>query len=191
MTVTCAIFVEGENDKLFLGAFLNRIGLSNFQLEVIGGGISKLSAAQHRIQRSYDAGKRIAIILDADADISGRRDEIEVEKARLNLPVNYWFLFPDNVRSGNLETLLEKIATERHKRIHDCFTEYQKCLQGICQNYNMPDSKARIFSYCEAVANGPKEKDRNYSDRRHWNLEAPDLDALKEFLHKCAGTKPA
>ena len=194
MTVTCAVFVEGDNDKSFLDAFLNRIGLSNFQLEVIGGGISKLPAAQPRIQRIRNAGNRIAIILDADTDIADRRLEIREEEGRLDIPVDRWFLMPDDENPGCLENLLEQIANPRHAILHDCFSRYEACLETAGRDsqyeYRLPDIKDRIYAYCAAVGNGPKEDERDYANADHWDLDARALNPLKEFLRECAAMAP-
>ena len=190
MNSGCVLFVEGENDKSFVEIFLKRMGLSNFQVEVMGGGVSKLRQAQIRIQRVRNRGMRVAVILDANSDVTDRRSEFESKNRELDLRVERLFLFPDDENPGDLESLLEEIAASRHKAIHDCFSTYIDCLKALPENYRLPDSKARIFAYCEALGNGPKEADRDYGETDHWDMDAPALRPLKNFLWECAQADP-
>lgn len=190
MSAKFALFVEGINEYHLLSVLLRHLNLPEFAIEKIDGGVSKLHSAQPRMNRRRDEGKRIAIILDADHDAQATLGKFKAEKKRLNLPVDQVFLVPDNRNPGCIETLLEAIAPERHRQIHECFTQYRKCLKKISPEYDLPNSKDRIYAYCEAIRNEPKEKDRDFSNADHWNLDAPDLDPLKAFLRTCAGMDP-
>lgn len=190
MTTACVIFVEGDNDRSFVKRLLNHLQLSNFEVEIIGGGVSKLHKAQPTISRRHAEGKRISVILDADADANRTREEFESKNRELDLQVDRLFLFPDDESPGDLESLLEEIAVSRHRAIHDCFSTYVDCLKARPENYRLPDSKARIFAYCEALGNGPKEADRDYGETDHWDMDAPALRPLKNFLRECAQADP-
>ncbi len=190
MSIEFALFVEGVNEELLFCVLLHRLGLSKFTIEKIDGGVSKLASAKPRMDRRRNEGKRIAVVLDADQDAQATLNEFEAEKKRLDLPVDRVFLVPDNRSPGSIETILEAMAPERHRRIHECFTQYRECLKEISPEYVLPKPKARIFAYCEAVGNGPKERNRDFRVAAHWNLDAPALSPLKAFLRECANTDP-
>lgn len=192
MTITpCVIFVEGDNDKSFVERFLNHLRLSHLETEIIGGGVSMLQTSRPTILRHRAEGKRIAIILDADADVDDRRAQFRAEKIRLGLPADHLFFIPDDTSPGCLETLLEEIAVARHRGLYECFSRYEECVRGLSEQYRLPDRKARIYAFCEAVGNGPRERDRDYGKTEHWNLDAAALNPLKEFLRACASAPPA
>ena len=190
MSTQFALFVEGVNEYRLLPVLLHRLGLPAFMTERIDGGVSKLSSAKPLMDRRRDEGRRVAVILDADRDAEATLNEFEAEKKRLDLPVERVFLVPDNRSPGSIETLLEAMAPERHRPIHECFAQYRECLKEISPEYDLPNLKARIFAYCEAVGNGPKERDRDFGNAAHWNLDAPALGPLKAFLRACAGMDP-
>ena len=190
MSTQFALFVEGVNEYRLLPVLLHRLGLPEFMTERIDGGVSKLSSAKPLMDRRRDEGRRVAVILDADRDAEATSNEFEAEKKRLDLPVERVFLVPDNRSPGSIETLLEAMAPERHRPIHECFAQYRECLKEISPEYDLPNLKARIFAYCEAVGNGPKERDRDFGNAAHWNLDAPALEPLKAFLRACAGMDP-
>lgn len=137
MNSGCVLFVEGGNDKSFADILLKRMGLSNFQVEVMGGGVSKLRQAQIRIQRARDRGMRVAVILDANSDVTNRRREFAPKNRELDLKVDRLFLFPDDENPGDLESLLEEIAASRHRAIHGCFSTYIDCLKALPGNYRL------------------------------------------------------
>ena len=199
MTMQCVIFVEGCNDKLFIESLLNHIGAPNFRVMAIGGGVSKLYTVAPQIQEIYAEGASIGIVLDADdcadasrAEFESMAQRLKTQRLDLHIPADRLFLVPDGKSGGNLETLLEMIAPTQHKDIHMCFSKYLDCLKTLPAEYGVPDSKARIYAYCEAVGNGdgPGVRQRDYSDLDHWNLEAEVLTPLKLFLRKCAGMDP-
>lgn len=186
MATACVIFVEGDNDRSFVERLLNHLQLPNFEMEIIGGGVSKLEISRPTIMRHHAEGKRVAIILDADTDIDDRRAQFIAEKIRLGIPADHLFFVPDNIRPGCLETLLEEIAVTRHRGLYECFSQYEECVRGLSDEYQLPGRKARVYAFCEAVGDGPRERDRDYGNANYWNLDAASLNPLKGFLRACA-----
>lgn len=180
------VFVEGVDDERFFHCLLERIGLRQVSIERIGGGVSALRNVAPSIRRRRDEGSGIAVVLDADDDFGARKDEFMEENETLGLEVERFFLMPDHRNAGCLETVLEAIAVRTHRGIHECFAQYQDCLLERGRGYVVPSPKARIFAYCEALGVEPKGPDRDYHENGCWNLEAPLLDPLKEFLRNCA-----
>lgn len=175
------VFVEGKSDKAFVRCLLGFLDINNVQIRPLGGGIGELEAMAPEMQRRRDAGNRVAIILDANSEPENRRKEFEQEKTRLKLPIERAFLTPNGDKPGDLETLLEQIAAPAHQKIYDCLDAYGNCLRDLNATYAIPPGKARIYAYCEAIG-AETRPDKKYDDPAHWDLNAPALDPLKQFL---------
>ena len=184
MIVNWTVFVEGESARAFLRCFLERISVANIETVRIDGGVSKLQEMEPTIRRRHDSGNRIAILPDADRNPSERRIQFQKQRDSLQLPISDddCFLLPNDTDSGDLETLLEQISVAQHRVIYDCFQQYEGCLQNESDLYHVPNSKARIFAYCEALNIETHASRRDYGDAVFWNLSAPELDPLKRFL---------
>ena len=184
MSATWDVFVEGKPDKVFLQCLLKHLGISHVHTSVIGGGVSHLHMVKNLIQRSHDNGKRIAIVLDADLNSHSRRIKFRNKRDELNLPItdSHCFLMPNDQDSGDLETLLEWISVAEHRIVYDCFEEYERCLQKQNKSYLIPNRKAKVYAYCEALDIETNESKRDYCDPQHWDLNAPAIVPLKQFL---------
>ena len=77
---------------------------------------------------------------------------------------------------------MEHIAVPRHGAIYECFGTYEQCLRYANPDYKIPDAKARVYAYCNALRAETKPTERDYFDSNHWNLDAPALEPLKQFL---------
>lgn len=176
------IFVEGPDDQAFLNGLLQHLSISNAHTSIIGGGVAKLPHVANEIRRAYDAGKLIAIALDANSDFASRYDEFEKQKENLQLPIARFFLLPNNEGPGCLETLLEATAISTHRVVYDCLDQYEICLQNHNTPYNLPNHKARIYAYCEALGIETRASKRKYVSSPYWNLDTPALEPLKQFL---------
>ena len=176
-----ALFVEGDYDAVFVRWLFGTLDVEDVQLNRINGGVSKLHAVQNEIRKSHDAGRQVALLLDADTNPHSTRQQLAQEIARLNLPIERSFLLPDDVAPGNLETLLEQMAPAEHRVVYSCFDNYEECLSTPDRDYTTPNRKARIYAYCDAVGaeTGP---DKNYADAAHWDPAVPSLEPLRRFL---------
>jgi hypothetical protein len=124
-------------------------------------------------------------ILDADNNPEERRNIVRTDFTDLNIQ-SHLFLFPNDNAIGAIETVLVAIAIER--KIIDCFEAYEKCIDG----YKKPVIKSKIFAYLDALLeekfkkNNRKdllqEKNRNYRNKKHWDLNHTYLDPLFQFL---------
>ena len=63
-----------------------------------------------------------------------------------------------------------------------CFREYETGLHSYSKSYRLPNPKARIYAYCEALSIEPHHSKRDYSDPLYWVLNASALEPLKQFL---------
>jgi hypothetical protein len=180
------IFVEGKADKKFINDFVIKLGYKNtdFVIDDLGGkdGIIKQK------NKFFDNAKRgilNVVIFDANGDAAKRRREINKIKEKIKLEFEL-FLIPNDKDKGNLETLLENIIQPENKVIFDCFEKYQDCLEKE-NRFNLPNNKAKIFAYLEALE---KDKEtfriekRDYTNKKLWNLDNEYLNPLKDFLNK-------
>ena len=179
-----ALFVEGHYDEAFVRWLLDSLEVEDVRLHRIDGGITKLRSVANEIFKSHDVGRHVALLLDADTDPDSTREQLTREVARLDLPIERWFLLPDDAAPGNLETLLEQMAPAAHRAIYTCFDEHEECLRTA--GYRTPDPKARVYAYCHAIGaeTGPNKE---YADAQHWDPEVRDLGPLRRFLRGLAG----
>ena len=182
MSANLVVFVEGESDATFLKQLFCYIDFPETRLKPLGGGISKLERAKPVIVRNCEETGRNAIIFDADSDASEKRRALLNEISRLSLPIRHFFFFPNDCDPGCLETLLERIDVPQHNRIYDCFNSYESCLGSAQANYVLPNPKARVYAYCEALGIETNANNRNYKDQRYWDLDSPALQPLINFL---------
>ena len=185
----CAIYVEGPDDRKFIEDLLKNLEISGPEIKKIGGGVESIARVATNIQRDIDAGRKVAVILDADQDIRNRRNEAakQFEKRSLPLRQEQVFLLPDNSRCGSLETLLEELTIPEHRTIFDCLDAYGACLKKSSKNYFPPPGKGRIYAYCEALGVEPNGSNRDYLDSEIWDFKAPRLKPLSTFLCSLSG----
>ncbi len=176
------VFVEGGSDKSFMVSLLRHLALSGIDVVSIGGGISALRNVLPRIQMSQDAGRGVAYILDANADVGNRRARLKRTLEELDLLMSPSFLLPNDQEPGCLETLLQELAIDGHSAVHDCFERYKECLKQLDGAYSVPGMKAKIYAYCEACGVEPRGTKRDYGDTGVWNLDAIAAAPLREFL---------
>lgn len=176
------VFVEGESDEAFARSLLGHLSLSFIEIEPIRGGVDHIPHVAPQIRRRADSGRLIAVVLDANMNPEGRRQKVEQVVVSLRLPVSQVFLLPNDKEPGCLETLLESLAVRRHRVIYDCFSQYEECVSGHSDEYELPDSKARVYAYCAALGTETQPKKRDYCDSRYWDLAAPSLQPLKAFF---------
>lgn len=195
------IFVEGDADVKFIkdvvGYFYGK-QLNNNDLNSTGGW-DKIKSQKNegeliRNKLIENADGKNLIIFDADNDYKTRK--IEIEKWRDVYKLDFeLFLFPNDKDNGELEDLLEKIIIPENKPIFDCWVEYEKCLGTLSakriQPLTIPAKKSKIYSYLETLvgsSNSEKEKikdrNRDFSNEEHWELNSKDLNPIKMFLDK-------
>lgn len=125
------------------------------------------------------------MILDADVNIESRRKEVVEDFVKYNTPIKL-FLFPNDAHNGALENILCEIATK--KDILACFDKYEECIEG----HETPVIKSKVFAYLDALLLSKykkndkhdliQEKNRNYRNAEHLDLQHAYLNPLKEFL---------
>ena len=197
------IVVEGIADETFIRQYLYHLFgqkvPENFIMKTHGKDNLKSSVAINRMRSMTDQGGINLVIFDADDDCEARRSAI-LEWKELNGLEFELFLLPNNQDKGELEDLLENIINPNNRPILDCWEKYEKELVTIHIEgrtpppLTTPAKKTKIYGYLEALL-GPsesdkkkiKEREREYDNVLHWNLDAEYLLPLKEFLEKWIG----
>jgi hypothetical protein len=139
------------------------------------------------------------IIFDADSQENGggvttRKNDIEEWKKKYHLDFEL-FLFPNNHDDGALENLLEQIINPQNSSVFECWQQFEKCLPtktGCTRSpLTIPAKKSKIYAYLEVLhgeteseKESVKDPNRDFKNTHHWNLNAPALNALKDFLHR-------
>ena len=196
------IFVEGVADKRFIEQLLLHIwGVTVDENCVIStGGYTNLlgkktmGAYVNQMKMTTDDGGVNLVIFDADEDCEARRNEI-LDWGVSNGVSFELFMLPDDTCGGALEELLEGAINPANRPIMDCWNGYENALKQVELPWRggvpltTPARKTRIYAYLEALLGSSKsekekikEKNRDYTDKNHWDLDAPALARLKDFL---------
>lgn len=200
------IYVEGNADVKFLSDYVEYLGLGQLSksIEIKNntakaslkkndganvfingiGGWTNVQNVLPNIQSTLDDGGKVLVVFDADSEPDTRREEILDLLGKGLVNSSDVFLFPDNQQEGDLETLLENIIVDNNKFVFCCWSKFMDCLtkNDREQKMRLPNRKAKIFDYVSLLGRKAQEKDRNYKDSSLWNLDAPYLEPLRDFL---------
>jgi hypothetical protein len=196
------IFVEGIADVTFIKQYVKfafNIELGENQIINVEGWNNLISQKkqgegyQNQMNlKNFNGGKNL-VIFDADENFPQRQTDILAWKAKYKLDFEL-FLFPNNSDTGALEELLESIINPINKPIFDCWKNYETCIssksiEGRVTPLTIPAKKTKIYGYLETLLGSShsekekiKERNRNYLDTNHWDLNNISLTPLKEFL---------
>ncbi len=188
------IFVEGVADCKFIQDYIQylfNVKLDKNDIIEIGGCDKKsLSLRIGTFQRNADEGGINLLIFDADDSFDEKQEELKRTKKELNIEFEI-FLFPNHELPGDLEVLLSNIVSDKHNALVACWEQYENCLKTQEYSYTLPARKTKIYAYLEALvgkSNSQKEKikerNRNYRNTDHWNLDTDYLQPLKTFLNQ-------
>ena len=194
------IVVEGIADETFIRQYLYHLFgqkvPENFILKTNGKDNLKSSVAINRMRSMTDQGGINLVIFDADNNFETRQASILEWKKQNGLEFEL-FLLPNNQDKGELEDLLENIINPNNRPIMECWEHYEKELVTLDipgrtpPPLTTPAKKTKIYGYLEALLGTSesdkkkiKEREREYHNALHWNLDAEYLSSLKEFLVK-------
>lgn len=131
MKFVATIFVEGDADLKFISDFVE----SRFSYSLRTGieirktqGKDNLDRFSQNFRESTDLGLTNLVVFDANGSFSDRRDELNQKKTDHSIEFQL-FLFPNNHDSGNLETLLRRIA--RNQNLFQCIDTYSDCISKL------------------------------------------------------------
>ena len=202
------IFVEGISDENLLLQLCNKLqvdGLikAEIELEVKSTkGWTKIDSDKGEVYRNKLIQNREGInllIFDADSDPEIRRDEINGWKEKYGINFEL-FLFPNDKASGTVETLLESIVNPANRCVIECWHKYEELLSEQKIPWKnpttptCPSEKSKIYGYLEALVGTThsekeriKDKNRDFTEKNHWDLDADGIRPLKDFLIKHLG----
>lgn len=144
-------------------------------------------------------GVESVIVLDADTE--KHRDPVGGFKSRnayiqeltLDIPIRY-FLVPNHMEDGNLESLLHTIISKKGVNFYRCLSSYVECLsamdedvpKGIQEIPCFHKTKLEWYTYIMLGKDGAKNNNNNrdYLSSDLWDLETPHLDSLKAFFDR-------
>jgi len=196
------IIVEGIADQKFIKDYVKFIFDRELKINddiIQANGWTTLASKEGEITRTQmhrntDNEGINLIIFDTDANFTERKNDINQWKSDYQLEFEL-FLFPKNNENetGELEDLLEKIINPDNQSIFDCWKRYEQCLTGVSENreqpLTIPAKKSRIYAYLETLVgesrtekNKIKDKERDFLNHYHWDLESKALQPLKDFL---------
>ena len=192
------LYVEGIADMVFFKQYIQHcfgIVVPEERIVNLEGwtNIKGISALRRMRSITDNGGVNIAII-DADKDIDARRKDILDWKQEHGVEFEL-FLLPNDKDAGTLEDLLENIINPNNRPIFDCWEHYEQELVQLDipgrtpPPLTTPAKKTKIYGYLEALLEWNqkdliKERNRNYENVQHWNLDSEYLEPLKLFLSK-------
>lgn len=151
------------------------------------GGKDSLEKFVPNFRSSTYVGLTNLVIFDANGSIEERRNELLEFKQKLGIEFET-FLFPSNKDNGDLETLLERVINLNNQGLFDCFDNFNRCLVDSIPGRQLTplDRKTKIYNYASLLnpenPDYAKEKDRDYLNKEHWNLDSNELEPLYDFL---------
>ena len=194
------IFVEGDSDsQLIRQVVWHWFGYSLKKEELkktdgwttIQSNSEKGEEIRQQMRSNTDNGGVNLIIFDADKKIEQRRSEILQWKNDYNLDFEL-FLFPNNLNKGAVEDLLMRCINPKNQPIVDCWESYVTCLRTkriAGRELTIPARKSEVYCYLETLLGETnkekeliKDKNRNFLNSDHWDMDCPAIQPLKDFL---------
>lgn len=198
------IFIEAEKpetaEHFFLIALMARF-FPDVEYELIHmRGVDNLfnETNMNLLRSKTTEGANCLAILDADTKEKGwgftKRKVYVEEGQQMNGVVFPFFLYPDNISDGDVETLMESIARkDLHQTFFRCFHQYEMCVGGELdvkgnQRYNTPDLKGKLHTYMSAQKLNNYQRHRlgrgdwMFDDLKYWDLSRDVLQPLIDFL---------
>lgn len=199
------IFVEGVTDQKFIQDILQewygielRLGDLSKPGDIISLGGKDAFDTESKLKKLAPAFQQLAVqeksalvIFDADV-FSANFNRLLPHSKKLAFQ---FFLLPNNKDDGEIETLLESIINPANQEIFNCWSTFEDCLKDEVTtstdsgSFTLPARKTKIYAYLETLVGETdsekekiKDRNRNYREPRHWNLNHPALLNLKNFL---------
>jgi len=188
------LLVEGNDQRNFFEAFIEHLSLADIQVQNFGGVnelrdflLALVSAPGFR-----ETVQGVGIVRDAEASAEGAFQSVRssLRNAGLSVPNRpedragsspavTVLILPGNDRPGMLETLLNETFANTPEEA--CINAFFDCVEAIpTVSITNPD-KARAYAYLTTKPN-PHHSVGMAAKQRHWNLNHPVFDQLRQFL---------
>ena len=198
------IIVEGDADKKFFRDYYHHLfgeGAPENSIIQPGkngdtGGLGKLKSEEtlQALRQNTDQGGVNLVIFDADENPAERRAELLAIKEAYGVEFEL-FLLPNDKDAGALEDLLENIINPDNQPVMNCWQTYEGELSKVRiptktpPTLTIPAKKTKIYAYLETLLGKSrsqkeliKDRNRNYENTQHWNMETKYLESLKIFI---------
>ena len=194
------IFVEGEIDKIFIDALLNKhFGIIDSNLVIATNGKDKLIDSPILIDtiRKKRNAKNIVLFdtdyLSKDGGRVKRLNEYQNIAAELQVEFKI-YLFPNNDETeGEVEDVIKTCFNKNFSSFDDCWAEMIECFQknNFDKELNIPAKEGFLFSKIDLFKNYRQNENWNYarltkydySDAGIWNLETSKNPVLEKLLN--------
>ena len=198
------IIVEGEADKKFFEDYYHHLfhekapsgSIMHPGKDDDTGGYQKLRSQDtlNALRQNTDLGGVNLVIFDADENPEARRKELLAIRDQYGVEFEL-FLLPNDKDAGTLENLLENIINPDNQPVMDCWATYEGELEKVRipsktpPTLTIPAKKTKIYAYLETLLGKSKaekelikDRNRNYENSQHWNLNSKNMEPLKVFL---------
>lgn len=196
------IFVEGDSDSQLIRQVVCHwfcYSLKKEELKKTDGWTTIQSNSENgevirqQMRSNSDNNGVNLIIFDADKDLEQRKLDILQWKSNYDLDFEL-FLFPNNQNNGAVEDLLIRCINPKNQPIVDCWESYVTCLktksiEGRNWPLTIPARKSEVYCYLETLLGETdrekkliKDKNRNFLNTDHWDVDCPAIQPLKDFL---------
>ena len=188
------LFVEGQEEVLFLGAFLRALGINDVQIQNCRGkdnlGPILLEIADGP---DFQLVNSIGIVRDADNSYTGALQSVQsaLRSAGITIPEQSAipapetlrvsvFIMPDNSSTGALEQLcLSALANDPAM---PCVEEFLTCVNSQLTDPPKDQQKARVHAFL-ASRQDPELRLGEAAQRGYIPLDDPAFTDLAQFLH--------
>ena len=199
------IIVEGDADKKFIRDYYHHLfGEEAPENSIIHpgknndtGGLGKLKSEEtlQALRQNTNQGGVNLVIFDADENPAERRAELLAIKKAAGVEFEL-FLLPNDKDAGALEDLLENIINPDNQPVMNCWQTYEGELAKVRiptktpPTLTIPAKKTKIYAYLETLLDKTrsqkeliKDRNRNYENTQHWNLDTEYIEPLETFLN--------
>lgn len=187
------IFVEGKDDKKLIYRFLDKLNISDCQVEAVEGKLN-FNKTLPEISKlpGFRTIKKLGIIRDADNNANSALTSVhDIVKRKMNLtppsqknsfgkgnPIVGIFIITAEHNKGMLEDLC--LGSQETNPAMKCIKEYEKCIKKLKQKPKNI-SKAKCLAYLGAM----KEPVNNIGDaamKGYWDFDSQSFKDLANFL---------
>lgn len=174
-------FAEGNDIKFITDILTVRNKSNQNDIFVQTNGWTNLHLVKSKFLENANKGGANYVFFDADGNALQRRRELLQVGNDLGIQFEL-FLFPNNVDSGTIESLLLQIILPRYNDIFRCFENYIQCVSNSNANYLLPDLKSKFFAFTEATSQDANLKKINFNNSGFYDLNNAALNALYNFI---------
>lgn len=189
------LLVEGNDQRNFFKAFIQRLALQDVQIQNFGG-VNQLRNFLPTLIKTSDfkSVTTVGIVRDAEKCASDAFKSVQSSLTKANLsvppevgkpsngsPTVYVFILPGDDKPGMLETLL--CQTFADQDVNHCIDGFFKCADALPDMSIKNREKARAFAYL-ATRPEPRHSVGVAAKQGYWDLDHEAFDGVRTFLRE-------